>query len=228
MKIVVLLPIKANSERVSGKNFKNFCGKPLFQWILGTLESVKEIDEIVINTDASEILIDNGLVINNRIILRDRRQDLCGDYVSMNDVLSDDVNNVDADIYLMTHTTNPLLSKESIREALSIFKNALRRNSADSLFSVNKVQDRFYDRNSMPLNHDPNNLIRTQDLEPWYVENSNLYLFTKESFLKNKARIGINPIMYETPPRESTDIDTIQDWDLAEALVSYYESLESE
>ena len=132
MKIVVLLPMKANSERVSGKNFKNFCGKPLFQWILGTLESVKEIDEIVINTDASEILIDNGLVINNRITLETEGLDLCGDYVSMNDVLSDDVNNVDADIYLMTHTTNPLLSKESIRVLLSIFK-CISRNSADSL-----------------------------------------------------------------------------------------------
>ena len=66
-KIVALLPMKANSERVEGKNFKDFNGKPLFQWVLDTLLKIKEIDQVVINTDARDILSKNGLIETNRI-----------------------------------------------------------------------------------------------------------------------------------------------------------------
>jgi CMP-N-acetylneuraminic acid synthetase len=222
VKIVALLPMKANSERVKGKNFRDFGGKPLFCWMLDTLLSVAEIDSVVINTDARHILADNVLSYPERIQIRDRKQEICGDMVSMNIIIKDDIENVDADIYLMTHTTNPLLSKGSVEAAISQFKKALREGTADSLFTVNKVQDRFYNSNVQPINHDPNNLIRTQDLEPWYQENSNLYLFTRESFSQTQARIGSNPMMLETAPYESTDIDTPADWDLGEVMVDYY------
>ena len=222
MKVVALMPMKANSERVKGKNFRDFSGKPLFRWMLDTLKSVSEVDALVINTDAREILSENGLLEDNFVIIRDRKPELCGDFVSTNLIIGDDIQNIDADIYLMTHTTNPLLSKESIKAAISQFKNALESKRADSLFTVNKVQERFYDDDVKALNHDPDNLIRTQDLQPWYQENSNLYLFTKNSFSRTKARIGKNPMMLETAPFESTDIDTPDDWDLGEVLVEYY------
>src|SRR5690606_22475900 len=118
-RIVALLPMKAHSERVKGKNFRVFCGKPLFRWILDTLLEVDEIDEVVINTDARHILAENGLVETDRITIRDRKPEICGDMVSMNLVLADDVGNVDADIYLMTHTTNPLVSADTIRTAIA-------------------------------------------------------------------------------------------------------------
>jgi CMP-N-acetylneuraminic acid synthetase len=222
MKVVALMPMKANSERVREKNFRDFAGKPLFRWMLDTLKSVSEIDAVVINTDARKILAKNGLIEGDRVIIRDRKSEICGDFVSMNEIINDDLENIDADIYLMTHTTNPLLSKNSVEAAISQFKIAIKSGKADSLFTVNKVQERFYDADVNALNHDPNNLIRTQDLKPWYQENSNLYLFTKESFSQTKARIGKKPMMLETEPFESTDIDTPDDWDLAEVMVEYY------
>ena len=112
---VALLPMKANSERVKGKNFRSFNGKPLFRWMLDTLLSIDDIDEVIINTDARHVLADNGLVDGPRVRIRDRRPEICGDFVSMNLVIADDIANVPADIYLMTHTTNPLLSAASIR-----------------------------------------------------------------------------------------------------------------
>lgn len=222
MKVVALMPMKANSERVRGKNFREFGGKPLFRWMLDMLKSVSAIDYVVINTDAREILAENGLIEGEHIFIRDRKSEICGDFVSMNEVIKDDVQNIDADIYLMTHTTNPLLTKKSVEAAISQFKAALKSGKADSLFSVNRVQERFYDANVNALNHDPDNLIRTQDLKPWYQENSNLYLFTKESFSQTNARIGKKPMMLETEPFESTDIDTPDDWDLAEVTVEYF------
>jgi len=217
-RIVALLPMKANSVRVKGKNFREFCGKPLFRWILDTLLAVEEIDQIIINTDARHILAENGLVDTDRITIRDRKPEICGDNASMNLVLADDVANVPADLYLMTHTTNPLMSADTIRKAIAAFQRAQATGKADSLFTVNKVQARFYRTDCSPVNHDPDNLIPPQNLEPWFEENSNLYIFTKESFSKTNARIGLNPIMHISDPMESFDIDEEHDWNIVESI----------
>lgn len=227
-RIVALLPMKANSVRVSGKNFRDFCGKPLFRWILDTLLSVEEIDQIVINTDARGILAENGLVETDRIVIRDRKPEICGDHVSMNLVLADDVANVPADIYLMTHTTNPLMSGDTVRKAIAEFRQASATGKADSLFTVDKVQTRFYRADCSPVNHDPDNLIPTQNLEPWFEENSNLYIFTRDSFAKTKARIGKLPMMYEGPYFESVDIDTPADWDFAVVAARFMQEQQKE
>lgn len=220
-KIVALLPMKANSERVKGKNFREFCGKPLFRWILDTLLEVKEIDKIIINTDARGILQQHGLFDSDHVVIRDRPVDLCGDSVSMNRVIADDVSNCKADVFLMTHTTNPLLSADTIRKSLTAFHQAEKNGNTDSLFTVNKVQTRFYRADCSAVNHDPQKLIPTQELESWYEENSNLYIFTDSSFKSTKSRIGLHPIMYESPPIESIDIDTMDDWDIATIAASF-------
>jgi CMP-N-acetylneuraminic acid synthetase len=224
--IVALLPMKANSERVKGKNFKMFGEKPLYRWILDTLISIDIIDHIVINTDARNILEEDKVFRENtKLIIRDRPEEICGDLVSMNEIISDDINFIEAELYLMTHTTNPFLSADSIEKSIEIFKNKSRNNKIDSLFTVNKIQERFYDKNSNPINHNPKVLSRTQDLEPWYKENSNLYLFTQKSFNSTNARIGKKPFMLETEDYESIDIDTPSDWDLAEILRKHYLSM---
>ena len=220
-RIIALLPMKAHSSRVTRKNFRDFCGKPLFRWTLDTLLDVPEIDQVVINTDARNILEENGLMPSERILIRDRKREICGDEVSMNVVLSDDIANVHASIYLMTHTTNPLIRSSTIIECLASFKSAKNAGKADSLFTVNKLQTRLYDSSAMAINHEPMNLIPTQDLEPWFEENSNLYLFTRESFSATKARIGLKPMMYHMDRTESIDIDTQEDWDLASFACAY-------
>jgi CMP-N-acetylneuraminic acid synthetase len=210
--------MKANSERVKGKNFRDLAGKPLFKWILDSLLKVEEVDLVVINTDARDILLENGLEESDRVLIRERPDELRGDLVSMNLIIEDDVKNVPSDIYLMTHTTNPLLKDTTIRAALRKFNEAKQSGLNDSLFTVNKIQTRFYRANMEAINHDPSNLIRTQDLEEWYEENSNLYIFSSASFAITKARIGDAPCFYATPSLESVDIDEPDDWQMAEAL----------
>lgn len=221
-RVIALLPMKANSERVPGKNFRNLAGKPLFEWILGTLISIPAIDQVVINTDAHHLLEGSSLIASEKILMRNRQDHIRGDQISMNLIIKDDLENISGDIFLMTHTTNPFLSKKTISNAITRFDNSLMLKQADSLFSVNKIQSRFYDRAVNPLNHDPKNLIPTQELEPWYEENSNLYLFTAKSFGFTGARIGSAPIMFETPRLESIDIDTEEDWSLAEIAATYF------
>ena len=115
----------------------------------------------------------------------------------------------------MTHTTNPFLSVKTICTAIDSYKRGLVNNSCDSLFTVDRIQDRFYEKDGTPVNHDPTNLVRTQDLKAWYKENSNLYIFSKDSFATTNARIGDKPLLLVTPKYESIDIDEPEDWDFA-------------
>lgn len=215
-RIVALLPMKANSERVKGKNFRSLAGKPLFRWMLDSLLAMPEIDLVVINSDARHVLSEHGLSTRGRVMVRDRKPEICGDTVSMNRIIADDIAAEAADLYLMTHTTNPLLSSATMRAALAALATAPGK---DSLFSVNRFQSRFYGEDLTPLNHDPANLVPTQDLPVWYEENSLLYLFSRNSFASTGARIGRRPALFVTPKVESVDIDTQDDWDMAAALI---------
>jgi len=214
--------MKAHSARVTSKNFRVIAGKPLFRWILDTLLDAPEIDRVVINTDARDILSANGLNDGDgggRVMIRDRKPEICGDFVSMNLVLADDINNVPSDHYLMTHTTNPLLQAPTIRAMVRRYMDAVSGGLADSLFTVNRMHTRFYTAEGAPINHDPDNLIRTQDLPPYMEENSVCYLFSPESFASTGARIGKRPLLFATPRLQSVDIDEPADWFMAESLL---------
>jgi len=217
-KVTALVPVKDHSERVEGKNFRDFCGKPLYHHIVNTLDRVYAVDEIVMNTDSPRIIAEApGLSRKVRIIARP--EELCGDHISTNRIFEYDLSRTEADIYIQTHSTNPILKAETIAKALAKFISI--EDEYDSLFSVNKYQSRFYMHDGAAINHDPENLIRTQDLQPMYEENSSLYVFTKESFRLKGRRIGVKPFMFVTPPIESIDIDDELTFRIAELLVLY-------
>jgi CMP-N-acetylneuraminic acid synthetase len=212
--------IKSESVRVPGKNFRGLAGKPLFAWILETLDSVLELDRIIVNTDAPDELRAHGLVETERLVLRERRPELRGNEVSANQLFAADLPDLEADSFLLTHATNPFLRAETIRRALETYARERARDAADSLFSVSRRQLRTYSLRGAPLNHDPARLVPTQALEPWLEENSCLYLFSRESFETTGSRIGERPILFETPKWESVDIDDEEDWDLAVRIAS--------
>lgn len=220
MKIVALLPMKGNSERVPNKNLKNFAGKPLYHCVLQALLNSKHIDEIIINTDSDVIIDDVKKNFRQKVKIHLRPDEIKGDFVSMNRIIEYDLNHSDADIYLQTHSTNPLLRTEPLDAAIEKMIVFLSENSNyDSIFSVTKLQTRLYKSNGDPFNHNPNELLRTQDLEPLFEENSNFYIFTKNSFNNaGQKRIGNNPFMYEIDKIEAVDIDEPQDFIIAESL----------
>lgn len=219
-KLLALLPMKTHSERVPGKNFRVLGGKPLYAWMLDTLLAIDTIDAVVINTDAVASLGDDPRLRQPRVILRERATALCGDFVSMNLIIADDIAALPADSYLMTHVTNPFLSAATIRTAVGAYQAGLATYSADSLFTITRHQTRFYRADGSAINHDPANLIRTQDLEPWFEENSCMYLFSAASFAHTHGRIGSKPILFPIPKREAVDIDDQDDWSVAALLAA--------
>jgi len=216
MKIVLLIPMKGNSERVSNKNMRDFAGKPLYHAVMNEMLKSRYISEIVINTDSDTIKTD---VKNNfkNINLIDRPKELIGDFVPMNDIIGYDIEKFDADFYIQTHSTNPLLLVSTLDIAIEKFSDSNK--NFDSLFSVTKIQSRLYWENGTAINHNPMELLRTQDLPIIYEENSCFYIFTKSSFKSSgNKRIGLNPFMFAIDKIEAQDIDELQDFIIAEQL----------
>jgi len=216
-KIKALLPMKGMSERVPNKNMRDFDGRPLYHAIMDTLLKSKYIEKVVINTDSEIIAEDAKKNFRASVIIIDRPKEIQGGDVSMNVIINYDLSKVDGEHFLQTHSTNPLLRVETLDKAIETYFENLDK--YDSLFSVTRVQTRFYDKNANPINHNPNELLRTQDLEPLYEENSNFYIFSKESF-KNAGnrRIGLKPHIFEVNKLEAVDIDEPEDFILAEIL----------
>jgi CMP-N-acetylneuraminic acid synthetase len=215
-KIVAIVPMRHHSERVPGKNFRLLNGKPLYHFIIQTLLECNRIDKILIDTD-SPLIREDAQEYFPDVLLHDRPEHLRDDHLSMNVVLENSIAQVEADFYLQTHSTNPLLRPQTIDSAISTFFDKDAR--YDSLFSVTRIQTRFWDEDGHPLNHNPDVLMRTQDLAPLFEENSCLYLFSGSDFKGTGNRIGKQPCLFEIDPLEAVDIDEEPDFRLAEFLM---------
>ena len=215
MKFSAFIPIKLNSERVPNKNFYEISGKPLFYYILSTLQSVELVDEIVIDIDHIEIKEKVNMYFND-IKFNLREDNLSSPTESVNKIIDSNINNFKNEYIIQTHVTNPLLTSSSINQAAEQFiKNK------KPLFSVNMFQSRFYNSSNKPINHDVDILLPTQELEPIYEENSNFYIFSKKQFKNNSnKRIGENSVYYETSKFESFDIDNFDDLNLVKKLIT--------
>jgi len=214
--IVALVPMRHHSQRVPEKNYRPLAGKPLFQHILLALLTCPEIAQVVVDTDSPIILKD--LEQNFPQVVRiERPEHLRADPLPMNEILAYDTSQVEADFYLQTHSTNPLLKSETISNAIQAL--AANYPAYDSLFSVTRLQTRLWDQLGRAINHNPAILLQTQDLPPVYEENSCLYLFTRDNLLKWHHRIGEKPLMFEIPAEEAWDIDEELDFTICDLLM---------
>jgi CMP-N-acetylneuraminic acid synthetase len=215
-RIVGLVPMRHESERVPGKNYREFNGKPLYHWIVETLLESGRVDEVVIDTD-SPLIIDDARQFD-RVTTLERPTHLLGGDVPMNDILLYDVTQVEADWYLQSHSTNPLLRPVTVAAGIERLLRSLDEH--DSLFSVTALQTRLYWADGRSINHDPAVLLRTQDLPPVLEENSCMYLFQRETLEKRGNRVGERPLLFEIDAQEAVDIDVELDFRVAEALAT--------
>ena len=222
MTITAIIPIKHNSSRVPGKNFRLMNEKPLFYYIINTLLHVKEIDDIVIDTNSPTIFEKVPEMFKNymnKIKLYKRPEHLCPGDTPTNYLLLNVIKdlNLNSDYYLQTHVTNPLLKTETISKSINTFLQ--NKDKYECLFSVKTHYTRFYDKDGNDMNHNRFKLIPTQDLDPIYEENSCIYIFTKEILETYKARIGKRALVFPMTDIESQDIDWEEDFVLTEILM---------
>ena len=216
MNITALVPIKINSTRLPQKNFRDFCGQPLYQIVLDTLQSIDQIDRILINTDSEIVALDCASRYSKALIIN-RPDHLKDDTITMNTLIAYDLTMTDSEHFLQTHCTNPLLSRETILNAITAYFGT--RDHFDSLFSIETIRKRAYFSDGAPINHRNELLLQTQDLDPVCIENSNLFLFSRSSFLENNgSRIGKKPFLFPMSTLEGIDIDVEEDFVLAELI----------
>src|ERR1700712_924245 len=161
--------MRHSSERVAGKNYRMLDGRPLFHHVVQTLLEVPHISQVVIDTDSPLITADVATSFPQVTVLA-RPEQLLGGDVPMNSILAHDVQQVPGDFYLQTHSTNPLLTAATVQRAIETFLSS--QETHDSLFTVTALRTRLWTIDGRALNHDPRVLLRTQDLEPVYEENS--------------------------------------------------------
>ena len=200
--VTALLPMKGHSERVPSKNTRIFGKDPLFFHILRSLESAKYVDQILVDTDSLQII---SLLKQNfpRV-----------------SIIEHDIQYIKTDHFLQTHATNPLLKPDTIDYAIKCYFEGLNE-GFDSVMGVTKYQTRFYDHNKIPINHDPQIMLPSQDMLPVYEDNSNYYIISIDNFMVNKRRVGKTPLFVEVPKIESIDIDEQEDFIIAEAVYDF-------
>jgi CMP-N-acetylneuraminic acid synthetase len=216
MNLVAFVPMRHHSQRVPGKNFRMLAGKPLFHHVIETLLAVPEVTQVVVDTDSVPVM-DGLRDYFPQVRIIERPSHLRADNVPMNDILIYDTEEVPADFYLQTHSTNPLLKSQTVSHAIQALLT--KYPTYDSLFSVTRLQTRLYDQDGHAINHDPTVLIQTQDLPPVYEENSCLYMFTRDNLMRRHHRIGEKPLMFEIDADEAWDIDEELDFAITDFLL---------
>ena len=212
--VTAIVPMRHSSERVPGKNYRDFAGEPLYRRIVRSLLSCPSVGLVAIDTDSPVIREDAAEAFPSVRVL-ERPEHLRAGETPMNDVLLHTVEALGGEHFHQTHSTNPLLRPETIEKAIHAY---FESENHDSLFTVTRWQTRFWTADGKPMNHDPNRLERTQDLPPIYEENSCLYLFSSETLRERKNRLGHRPQLFETDRLESMDIDEEADFLMAEVL----------
>lgn len=219
MKVVSFIPIKLNNQRLPGKNTMMLNGRPTCDYIFDTISKVKTINEkyVYCSDEAIKPYIAPYEEKELKFLKRDPYLD--GFQVKGLEIIERFVKDVDADIYVLTHVTQPFTKAESIERALE----KVISGEYDSAFSAVVLQDYMW-MNGKPLNYNLKNIVRTQDLDPIYMETGAFFIFRKEVFTELGQRIGNNPYIYEIDQFEAVDIDTAEDFQFAKVVAAFLNS----
>lgn len=210
MKVAAFVPIKLDSQRLPHKNILPLAGHPLCWHIVHSLLQVEKIDAVYVycsDPSVCEYLPDGAKFLR-------RSEHLDGDLVKGFEIYESFIREVDAQIYILAHTTSPFLQAASISNAL----DHILRGENDSAFSAERIQTFAWYQNN-PVNYDLTDVPRTQDMEPIWVETSGFYMFRKEVFTEHRRRIGFHPYIQEVSGMEALDIDEKKDYDMAIRMV---------
>ena len=209
MKTVGLVVIRLNSKRLPQKNIKPLGGKPMCWHVINTLLQAREIDDVYVYCSDPAIV---GYMPRGAIFLQ-RDKWLDGDEIKVKDIYGAFIKEVDANVYVAACTTSPFLKPVTVSAGIS----QIKAGGHDSAFTVKRAQT-FAWYQGKPLNYDPRDVPRTQDIEPVFVETSGFFAFKKEVWTAHGRRIGFTPYMCEVDDIEAIDIDTPEDFEFAEII----------
>lgn len=212
MKVIGVMPIKMNNQRLPGKNTMLLGGKPLIQYQLEAGKNSELLDKFYVFCSDEKI---KDFMLSGVSFLK-RSSDLDLPTTNFTQIFNSFMKKIDVDIYVYIHATAPFIKSETISECIE----AVKSGRYDSAFCATKIKD-FLWQDGKPLNFNADNIPRSQDLKPIYRETSGCYVFTKNVFKNLHQRIGLIPFIHETTFKESVDINNPEDFELAKIMVNF-------
>lgn len=220
-KIKALIPVRAGSQRVVNKNIRSFAGKSLLEIKIEQLKRIQEIDEVIVNSDCLEMLkLAEDLDVT--AVLRDEKY--ASNTIPMNEVWQHLAQVTDCDDIIYTNCTNPMVRDESYIESIKTYREMPKE--FDSLTTVTKSQEYLWSRNAA-INYDPKNHPRSQDLPVYHSLNFAISIIPRSLMIKNKSILGNNFFHFVISNIESIDIDTMDDFLLAESVYRAFKQRDS-
>ncbi len=208
--VKALIPVRAGSQRISKKNIRPFAGSSLLEIKIEQLKRIPGIDEVVVNSDCDEML-EVARSCGVSAVLRDPF--FASSTVPMNEVWCHLAEVTECDDIVYTNCTNPLVKDESYVSALQKYKNL--STEFDSLTTVDTVQEYLWFENSA-INYNPKQHPRSQDLPVYQALNFAISIIPRSLMIENKSILGKNFFQFEISRVESIDIDTLDDFLIAE------------
>lgn len=215
MKVAALIPARSGSKGIPNKNFKEFCGAPLWLWTDRAARDSGIFDEIFLSTD------------------EDRPPELCTDSASLDDVLVYyQHEHPDVDLWCLLQPTSPLRTADDIKAAYQMMLEKEPNGDDakyDSLVSVYSDPMLGWIANSVGIpgveeaqaiaTYRVNKRPNRQDRKDWYKENGAIYFTRKYVIEHAKCRLHGFIGLYVMPKERSIEIDDMVDWDIAEYMM---------
>tara|TARA_R110000851_G_scaffold142756_1_gene281457 strand:- start:460 stop:1137 length:678 start_codon:yes stop_codon:yes gene_type:complete len=212
-KYTALIAVRKGSQRVKNKNIRPFCDSSLLEIKIKQAKRCKLIDEVIVSSDCDDML-SVGRYLGVTTQKRDKY--FCSSSVPMNLVYRHLAESIDCDHVVYLHVTSPLLKDDSLKRSIEIYKNNLE-SSYDSLASVETIKKYLW-HNDKPINYDPNNHPRSQDLPNFVALNFAINIISKKSMIERKNILGEKFYPFELDEFESIDVDNEFEFNIAEYL----------
>lgn len=219
---LAFIPIRSGSKSIPGKNTRDFCGKPLVNWLIEALDNSEYIQRIVIALDGEDQENIIKRIKSNKLEIYNRKPENAKDNSSTESVMLEflEYDKTDNnDIFILLQATSPFTQTHDINSALELFKTG----NADSLLSVIKTKRFFWDKHSQPINYDYRNRPRRQDFDGLFMENGAFYISTVENIFNSNNRLSGKIELFEMPDYTGIEIDEPADWEMAESLFKRYQ-----
>ncbi len=209
-KLIAIIPVRADSQRVKNKNIKPFCNSNLLKLKIEMIKSLEQIDEIIVNSDSDEMLqigLDYGVKTHKRELYYASSKCNNSEY---HEYLGKSTNSEDI---LIAQVTAPLISKETFEKCINLYLSG----DYDSLMTVQLLKNHLW-LDGNPLNYEVGTAPNSQDLPDILKLTFGVVLCKRDSLIKRRNMVGYNPYFYKLDETESLDIDTEFDFKIAEFL----------
>lgn len=210
--IKAMIAVRSGSQRVKNKNIRPFAKSNLLTIKIEQLKRIKLIDGIVVNSNDEQML---SIAADMGCETVKRDEYYASNSVSMSEVYKNMAENINTDIILYSNVTNPLLSDDTLNNAIKLYMKCMDKN--DSLNSAHLIKE-FLFKDSNPINYDLKNQPRSQDLPDIYALNFAVNILNKETMIKCRNVVGNRPYIFEINVVEATDIDDLIDFEFAEYM----------